>query len=68
MIVGLGTGSTAQIFVRLLGKRVSAGLRIKGVPTSERTGELARSSGIALTTLDDDPVVDVQRTHYATPG
>jgi ribose 5-phosphate isomerase A len=35
MKLGLGTGSTANHFVELLGERVSAGLNIIGVPTSE---------------------------------
>jgi ribose 5-phosphate isomerase A len=51
MIVGLGSGSTASLAVEALGRRVSQGLRIVGVPTSEKTAELARQLGIPLSTL-----------------
>ncbi|MEM9011441.1 MAG: ribose-5-phosphate isomerase RpiA [Pseudomonadota bacterium] len=54
MRVGLGTGSTAVWFVRLLGERVRrTGLDVLGVPTSVRTGDLAERVGIRLTTLDE---------------
>jgi ribose 5-phosphate isomerase A len=49
MVVGLGSGSTAEIAVALLGEKVSAGLQIMGIATSERTASLARGLGIALT-------------------
>lgn len=52
-VVGLGTGSTAAYFIQLLGEQVKNGLRIRGIPTSERSGELALSLGIPLTTLDE---------------
>ena len=42
MRLGLGTGSTAAHFVRLLAERVRGGLDVVGVPTSERTARLAR--------------------------
>jgi ribose 5-phosphate isomerase A len=58
-IVGLGTGSTASRAVRLLGAAVEAGLKIRGVPTSARTKELAESLGIPLTTLDEIQQIDV---------
>jgi ribose 5-phosphate isomerase A len=51
MIVGLGTGSTAALAVSALGKRVRQGLRVVGIPTSEKTAELARGLGIPLSTL-----------------
>jgi ribose 5-phosphate isomerase A len=57
MIVGLGSGSTASLAVRALGRRVSQGLRITGIPTSERTAELARGLGIPLSTLAGHPRV-----------
>jgi len=59
MKLGLGTGSTAEHFVRVLGERVKEGLHIVGVPTSERTGKLAGSLGIPLTNLDDTPHLDI---------
>jgi len=60
MRVGLGTGSTAAWLVRCLGEMVrDEGLRIRGVPTSTRTAELARSVGIEVTSLDDVKWLDV---------
>ncbi len=59
MKVGLGTGRAAEHFVRKLGELVREGLDITGVPTSERTAELARTEGITLTTLDDEPTLDL---------
>jgi ribose 5-phosphate isomerase A len=58
-IVGLGTGSTAAYAVRFLGERVQAGLKIRGIPTSIHTQELAASLGIPLTTLDEFQEIDV---------
>jgi ribose 5-phosphate isomerase A len=58
-IVGLGTGSTAAYFIQLLGDAVKKGLRIRGIPTSVRSGEQAASLGIPLTTLDECPEIDV---------
>ncbi len=52
-VVGLGTGSTAAHFIKLLGERVRDGLRVRGIPTSDRSRELAQSLGIPLITLDD---------------
>jgi ribose 5-phosphate isomerase A len=52
-VVGLGTGTTAAYFIKLLGDEVERGLRIRGIPTSVRSGELAASLGIPLTTLDE---------------
>lgn len=59
MKLGLGTGRTAEHFVRLLGARVRSGLKVAGVPTSERTAKLAVAEGVPLTTLDADPVLDL---------
>ena len=59
MVVGLGSGSTAALFVRALGERVRAGLRIVGVPTSQATEDLARSEGISLTNLEEHPHLDL---------
>jgi ribose 5-phosphate isomerase A len=58
-IVGLGTGSTAYFTIIALGERVKAGLKIVGIPTSVQTGDLARTVGIPLTTLDDQPEIDI---------
>jgi ribose 5-phosphate isomerase A len=59
MRLGLGTGSTAKLFVELLGERVRAGLDIIAVPTSEATRADAARCGIALTTLDDIDRLDL---------
>jgi len=59
MKLGLGTGSTAAKFIDLLGARVKEGLDVIGVPTSEATRMQAAALGIRLTTLDDDPVLDL---------
>ncbi|MDP6658662.1 MAG: ribose-5-phosphate isomerase RpiA [Candidatus Poseidoniia archaeon] len=48
MLLGLGTGSTADHALELLGERVADGLAITGVPTSERTAARARELGIPL--------------------
>lgn len=58
-VVGLGTGRAASAFVRALGRRVEAGLRVRGVPTSRATGELAQSLGIPLATLEQVESIDV---------
>ncbi len=58
-VVGLGTGSTAAYAVRFLGERVRSGLKIRGIPTSVRTRELAESVGIPLTTLEEWQQIDV---------
>ena len=52
-VVGLGTGSTAAFFIKLLAEQVKNGLRVRGIPTSVRSRELAQSLGIPLTTLDE---------------
>jgi ribose 5-phosphate isomerase A len=52
-VVGLGSGSTASHFIRLLGEKVKDGLRIRGIPTSDRSRDLALSLGIPLTSLDE---------------
>ena len=58
-VVGLGTGSTAAHFIKLLGEKVKNGLRIRGIPTSDRSHEFAQSLGIPLITLDDCQEIDV---------
>lgn len=59
MRLGLGTGSTAAVFVDLLAAEVRAGLSVLCVPTSEATRALADKHGIALTTLDETPLLDL---------
>lgn len=59
MRVGLGTGSTARALVELVGERVRGGLDIVCVPTSEATAAQAKGLGIALTTLEETPELDL---------
>lgn len=51
MLIGLGSGSTAAYAVKELGRRVREGLKIMGVPSSERTAALAQEVGIELIEL-----------------
>lgn len=57
--VGLGSGRTASVFVRLLGGRVRDGLRITAVPASGAIEALARSEEIPLVALSEDLVLDI---------
>jgi len=59
MTLGLGTGSTADHFTRALGAKVAEGWQVRGVPTSEKTAELAESLNIPLLTLDEVAQIDV---------
>lgn len=59
MKVGLGTGSTATLFIHELGKAVQSGLRIEAIATSDASSALAKELGIPLTTFDDTLVLDV---------
>lgn len=57
--IGLGSGRAAQAFVRALGERVRDGkLRVRGVPTSQETAELATQIGVPLVALGDAGVLD----------
>jgi ribose 5-phosphate isomerase A len=58
-VVGLGTGSTAAYFIEMLGELVKKGLRIRGIPSSVRSGEQAAKLGIPLITLDECQQIDV---------
>lgn len=59
MVVGLGTGSTTAFAIESLGHRVKQGLDIRGVPTSYQSQMLAIEHDIPLTSLAQDPVVDI---------
>jgi ribose 5-phosphate isomerase A len=58
-VVGLGTGSTASYAIRFLGEMVRAGLKIRGIPTSVQSRDLAVSEGIPLTTFEECSLIDV---------
>jgi ribose 5-phosphate isomerase A len=59
MVVGLGTGSTADAVTRELGRRVGDGLIFTAVPTSHHTEDLARALGIPLATLEETDRLDL---------
>jgi len=56
MVVGLGSGSTASIFIRELGK---SRLKVLGIPTSEESRRLAIEVGVPLTSFNEHPDIDV---------
>jgi ribose 5-phosphate isomerase A len=53
IIIGLGTGSTADLMLEALADRMRQGLRVTGVATSERTRAAAMRLGIPLAELDN---------------
>ncbi len=59
MNVGLGTGTTATLFIRELGKAVAGGLRIRAIATSDASRALAMELGIPMTNFNETPVLDV---------
>jgi ribose 5-phosphate isomerase A len=56
MVVGLGSGSTAFIFIRELG---NAGFDVVGIPASEESRRLAIEAGLRLTTFEEAPAIDL---------
>ena len=59
MVLGLGTGRAAEAFIERLGERVRAGLRVRGVPTSVRSDELARRVNIEVVSLESVDGIDI---------
>lgn len=59
MVIGLGTGSTAELAIRALGAKVAKGLRVTGVATSLKSEELAASLNIPISTLSQHPELDL---------
>jgi len=61
MVIGLGTGSTTVFAIRRIGERVQSGdlQNVLGVPTSTASAALATEVGIPLTTLAEQPVVNL---------
>jgi ribose 5-phosphate isomerase A len=61
MVIGLGTGSTANYAIKEIGDKIQSGkLRnVAGIPSSERTAILARELNIPLTDLDAHPTIDL---------
>ncbi len=59
-VVGLGSGSTAVYMIQELGRMIREDrLQVMGVPSSSQAFLLAVSSGIPVTTLDENPVLDL---------
>jgi len=63
MVLGLGSGSTAEIFIELLGEQVRQGMKITGVPTSAGTAKCAKEHNVPL--VDPDKV---DRIHLTIDG
>jgi len=59
MKLGIGTGSTADEFIRILAANVQKGFKVIGVPTSERSKALCEELGVPLTTLEETPSLDL---------
>ena len=60
MVVGLGTGSTADFAIRALGERArSEGLDIRCVPTSLASARLGEQVGLDIRSLEDCPAIDL---------
>ena len=59
MVVGLGSGSTASIAIRLLGDKVKEGWKLVGIPTSRESESLGEAAGIVIGDLKDYPEVDL---------
>lgn len=59
MRLGLGTGTTARLFVEQLAVRAREGLDVTCVPTSEATRAQAEAAGLRMSTLDAIPALDL---------
>jgi ribose 5-phosphate isomerase A len=59
MIVGLGTGSTAQYAIEAVGRKVAAGMKIRAVATSVNTEREAAKAGIPVIDLGEAGIVDI---------
>jgi ribose 5-phosphate isomerase A len=59
MVVGLGTGSTAAFLIETLIRRAAEGLKIKCIPTSERSAAQAQAGGLELVTFATNRTLDI---------
>lgn len=59
MNIGLGTGRAAERFIEALGTRVKAGLKIRGVATSQAAAAAATKHGVPLVTLAEGMPLDL---------
>ena len=63
MTLGLGSGSTAEIFLERLGERVAGGLKVQGVPTSAQTAKVSEENGVPLADVNK-----IDRIHLTIDG
>ena len=60
MVVGLGSGSTASMAIKLIGQKIKTeGIEVTGIPTSSASDLLARAVGIRMGDLDDHREIDI---------
>ena len=59
MILGLGTGSTVKYSIEKIAEMVKKGLKIQGIPTSQRTKKFATEYKIPLIELDEKTEIDL---------
>jgi len=59
MVVGLGSGSTATLFIQLLGRKVQEGLRIRGIASSDDSARLGAKVGIPIIDFHQSTRIDI---------
>jgi ribose 5-phosphate isomerase A len=59
MTLGLGTGRAAEAFIHRLGEAARGGVRVRGIPTSQKSDELARRLNIEIASLEEVPRIDI---------
>lgn len=59
MALGLGTGSTATLFIKALGEKVKQGLNVRCIASSDASHDLAVQLGIPITTFEETPTLDL---------
>ena len=59
MSLGLGTGSTATLFIKALGEKVQQGLKVRCVASSDASHNLAVQLGIPMTNFNETSVLDL---------
>src|SRR5690606_20110338 len=59
MVIGLGSGSTAEYAIQKIGEMVSQGLNIHAVASSSKTAELAKQSGIPIIGFENIERIDL---------
>lgn len=59
MIVGLGSGSTAECFIRSLIEACKKGLKIQAVSSSRASADLAKKGGIEVLDINTVPRIDI---------